>query len=525
MNILEAIADETLFARWFRDKATWQAWFAFVAALFGLPLTPDQLAVYRRATGRTEAPASAFSEAWLICGRRAGKSFVLALIAVFLACFRDYRPFLAPGERATVLVIATDRRQARVILRYVTAFLTMVPMLSRMIERETQDGFDLTNSVTIEVGTASAKTTRGYTFAAVLCDELAFWSTDTDAAEPDYAILDAIRPGMATVPGAMLLCASSPYARRGALWDAWRRWYGKNDAPALVWKAATREMNPTVPQRIIDEAMERDPASASAEYGAEFRSDVEAFVSREAVQACVSPGVFERAPISTQRYSAFVDPAGGAGGDSMTLAIAHKEKEIAVLDAVREVKPPFSPRATVAEFAVLLKRYRISYVTGDRWGGDWPAEAFREHGIIYRTSELSKSQIYGNALAEINSGKLDLLDHARLIAQLVSLERKTARGGKDSIDHPPGAHDDVCNAAVGALVNLVSVQKSFAGIWTDELTRPQPRDEFAPRFEWRERSDGLPGRVLVPVKGFDLESQPRATETHSMGERRAARIF
>ena len=44
---------------------------------------------------------------------RPAKSFVLATIAVFLACFRDWRPHLGPGERGTVMVIAADRRQAR----------------------------------------------------------------------------------------------------------------------------------------------------------------------------------------------------------------------------------------------------------------------------------------------------------------------------------------------------------------------------------------------------------------------------
>jgi hypothetical protein len=44
------------------------------------------------------------------------------------------------------------------------------------------------------------------------------------------------------------------------------------------------------------------------------------------------------------------------------------------------------------------------------------------------------------------------LDHARLTSQLCALERRTARGGRDSIDHAPGAHDDVINAAAGATV-------------------------------------------------------------------------
>ena len=108
---------------------------------------------------------------------------------------------------------------------------------------------------------------------------------------------------MATIPGAMLLCASSPYARRGALWDAHRRHFGKDGDPILVWQAPTRVMNPTVPQRVIDEAAERDPASAAAEFNAEFRRDIESFVSIEAVQACIfSPGVLERPPLRDAFY-------------------------------------------------------------------------------------------------------------------------------------------------------------------------------------------------------------------------------
>jgi len=71
---------------------------------------------------------------------------------------------------------------------------------------------------------------------------------------------------MATIPGAMLLCASSPYARRGALWDAWHQHHGRDGDPVFVWQAGTVMMNPTVPQSIIDRAMERDPAVAGIIY-------------------------------------------------------------------------------------------------------------------------------------------------------------------------------------------------------------------------------------------------------------------
>ena len=54
---------------------------------------------------------------------------------------------------------------------------------------------------------------------------------------------------------------------------------------------------------------------------------------------------------------------------------------------------------------------------------------------------------------------VDLLDDPRLVAQIVGLERRTARGGRDSIDHAPGAHDDVANAVAG-LVDVLITSKS-----------------------------------------------------------------
>lgn len=460
MNILDAIDDGNLFAPWFQDRGTWTAWFAFLAALFALPMPDEYLPTFETCTGRTEPPSTPADEAWLVIGRRGGKSFVMALVAVFLACFRDYREHLQPGERATVMVIAADRRQARVIIRYVGAMLERVPMLKRMVERSTADTFDLNNSTTVEVGTASFRSTRGYTFAAVLCDEVAFWRTD-DAAEPDYAILDAIRPGMATIPGSILLCASSPYARRGALWDAFRRWFGKADAP-LVWKAPTKLMNPTVPEAVIERALERDEASARAEFFAEFRSDIEALFSREAIAAVVDDGVMVRPPVSSVAYSAFVDPSGGSS-DSMTLAIAHQEGERAILDAVSERKAPFSPDSVVREFSQMLRMYGVNAVRGDRYGGEWPREAFRKHGIRYDLADLTRSEIYLTLLPRVNSGTVDLIDVPRMENQFIALERRTSRGGRDIVDHPPGGHDDVANAAAGALTHcgVVSGRAAF----------------------------------------------------------------
>ena len=213
-------------------------------------------------------------------------------------------------------------------------------------------------------------------------------------------------------------------------------------------------MNPSYPREIIDAAYEADPSSAAAEYGAQFRTDVETFVSREVVEAATVTGRFELPPVpGISSYVGFCDPSGGSS-DSMTLAIAHSDRatKCAVLDAVRERRAPFSPDNVVSEFAVLLKSYGIRKVTGDNYAREWPRERFRVHGIDYDPAEQNKSEIYLSFLPALNSGRVELLDHAVLSGQLVGLERRTARGGRDSIDHTPRGHDDVANAVAGALV-------------------------------------------------------------------------
>jgi hypothetical protein len=450
ITILKAIADKNLFARrWFRNPESWSAWLAFLAALFCLPMTDDQLAIYQQCTGREAAPSIVHKAAWLVCGRRAGKSFILALIAVFLATFYDYTKYIVPGERGTILIIASDRRQARTIFRYIRGLLHGVPMLRHMIERETADAFDLNNNISIEIQAASFRSVRGYTVVAALLDEIATWRSD-DSANPDREILAAIKPAMATIPNAMLLCASSPYAKRGVLWDAYRKHFGK-DSSTLVWKAPTRTMNPSVPQSVIDDALEKDPAEASAEYLAEFRSDVEALCSPEVVAAATIAGRTVLPRIEGVGYVAFVDPSGGSS-DSMTLSIAHMEGNRAILDLVVERRPPFSPDSVTKEFADTIRSYGIASCVGDRYGGLWPRERFAQYGVDYQTSPQTKSDIYLALLPLLNSGRVELLDSTRLAAQLCALERRTARGGKDTIDHSPGAHDDLINAAAGAIV-------------------------------------------------------------------------
>jgi hypothetical protein len=233
--------------------------------------------------------------------------------------------------------------------------------------------------------------------------------------------------------------------------------------------------------------MDRDPAAGRAEYYAEFRTDISACVSQEVIDGCVARGAFELPPAADVSYLGFVDPSGGAS-DAMTLTIAHRVGDMVVLDATREIQPPFNPDAATAEFSTLLKAYRVAAVIADRYAGEWVREPLRRHGIDYQLSEAAKSDIYRDALPLFNAGRPQLLDLKRLVNQLYSLERRTARGGRDLIDHP-GAHDDLANAVCGAFVmlerdrrpQLISVV-DVVGV--DGLLPPLPRSQYVFAAVW-----------------------------------------
>jgi len=464
LSILKACDDQRLFGQWFsktkHQQVSWSAWMSFLRVLFGLPLRASDMRLFEKCTGRTMPPKGPFNEAWLIVGRRGGKSLVLAVVAVYLALFRSWTQYLAPGERAMVLIIAADQKQARTIFNYIKGFIYAVPMLKERMTGQTKQSIDLKGRVTIEIQTASFRSVRGYTMIAVLCDEIAFWRDETYA-NPDAEILNALRPGMATVPGSMLLCASSPFSRRGELYNTHRDYWGKNGGDVLVWQADTKTMNPSFSDKVIQKAYDRDASRAAAEYGGSFRSDLEALFRPEVIQASIVPNRISLPYLSEFGYFAFVDPSGGSGKDAMTLAIGHTEWEsgIVTIDCTRRVVPPFAPKQVVSEFAQVLKSYHIFSIMGDRFGGDWPRERFREHGIDYEVSAKNKSELFLDLLQKMNSTGVELLDDIILRNELEALERRAGRA-RDTIDHPPNMHDDLANAVAGvaSMIQLHAVK-------------------------------------------------------------------
>ena len=351
VSMREALSDPAYFGSVLAGP-TWDAWRVLLIAIMGEPLDAEELATFGLLTGRTASPAEPVEAFWAVIGRRGGKTRAIAVLASYLAGCVDHRNILGPGERGILPVMAASVLQASQAFNFIHGAIEGSSHLSRLIESVTADTISLASGVNIQVRPASFRTIRGISAVGAILDEIAFFRSD-DSKNPDEEIVRALRPSLATT-GGPLICISSPYAKAGMLWKTFRKHYGLDGASEiLVAKAASRTMNPSLSARVVERAFEEDAAAAMAEYGADFRSDIRSLFDFEVVEAAIDRGCFERPRVPGLRYVAFVDAAGGSGGgDSMTMAIAHAEKDVAVLDLVRE----FRRRSSLCKFVPNLLR-------------------------------------------------------------------------------------------------------------------------------------------------------------------------
>lgn len=493
---------------------SWRPWrVLWTAALALRPLDPDELLIFQRHTGLDVPPSAPVRELVVVAGRRSAKSRQATLAALHGAISRNYRLEAAPGEAVVCAVVSPDRKQSRADLGYIKA-LCRLPRFAPYFEQINKDEITLNTGCTLEVKSASHRTTRGFSCPVLVLDEVAFLPTDLDASSSDQALVEALAPTQATFAQPLRMMISTPHRRAGVLWQEYSEHFGKPNPRTLVWCADSLSMNPLLDPAVVAEAHEKDAPWALAEYGdpethrVEFRADLESFLAPEVVAGCTVSGRYELPPLSTVRYSAFVDAASGSGGDSFAVAVGHGDRRdgrwVRVVDAIREYKPRFAPETVTGDVVTLLKTYGVRHVEGDKYAGAWCSDAFERRGVRYVASPRTKSECYLAALPVLNQGDVELLDLPALRRQLLALERRTAWGGRQSVDHPPtsSAHDDVANVAAGLVAMLergvisltggVSIERAGSG-----SVAPECRSIFddvgrAPRPPWAGSGGGLP---------------------------------
>jgi hypothetical protein len=470
LDPLKIFTDRNLLGQFLKDPSTWEGWLAFVCAVFGRkPVSRKRKEIFKQCAGGRKWPEREVAEAWVISGRRSGKSTVVALISAFLAAFREY-PNLTAGEVGHVLIVSVTKAQSNIIKRYLSGIFNENPFLKSLVVRETQTEIELSNGIIITVMTSDFRSLRGYTAIAVIIDEIAFFQSE--GSRPCHEAIRALRPSLATT-GGPLIAISSPYSKRGSLYNAWKQHYGK-DGDVLIWQSDSRTMNPCLSEAMIERQMSEDRAGSLAEWMGEFRSDISGFLPPEWIERTIIQRRYELPPQSNTTYRAFCDVSGGAK-DAYTLSIAHEEQReggpVIVQDVLKIRRAPHDPHEVTKEYAGILREYSCGEVCGDRYSAGWVINAYGVHGIRYKHAELTASEIYLFTESSFARGALELLDNSILVHELKNLERRTRQGGRDQVTHG-SPHDDAANATCGSLW-LLSQKKQgplLAGWLGSDLT-------------------------------------------------------
>ena len=448
---------EEAMARLGMDGRSWRAWTALSRLVDGSELDAQDREIINARTGLVDPPKDPVREVWGVCGRRAGKSAWAAVAAVVWAC-RAYPMATDP----VVLIVARTTQQARVVAGYAR---TAAEQLGVLDGKGSAEVIPVRGGVKVRVSPNTASV-RGVTAVAAVMDEVAHYHTGADAAWSDTDLLTALRPALATVRSPLLVGISSPWKRRGILADAWREWQdGDRPRGRVVWHGPSKLMNPTLTQAAIDADIAAHPAIA-AEYSADFFADGGAWLPPSLLtDEIVADLPKHRNPTRGSERFAFVDAASGGGSDSVALAVAERlppeldgwgevkdGPPTARLLFVREWRPKFSLEKVIVEAAADIRRYGLERVTGDAWAQGAQAALWRQQGVAYMDTAIPKSDIYHAVLPGLMAGRGALLSDPVLVEQLRNrVEYETAKP-PPRVDHPKNEHDDVANAACGALM-------------------------------------------------------------------------
>jgi hypothetical protein len=175
--------------------------------------------------------------------------------------------------------------------------------------------------------------------------------------------------------------------------------------------------------------MVTDPEAARSEWQAEFRS---CWTTPSSRMPSTTPARWSCPRATTDVIHCFVDASAGRH-DAFSCAIGHcegnKGEETWVCDVIRGRLVPFDPRTTAEEYAALARSYGCTKIVGDAFAGEWVSAAFRDCGIRYEVSPLTKSALYLEALPGFNRSAVAIPNHEKLLRELRGLKRRVHRSG------------------------------------------------------------------------------------------------
>ena len=416
-------------------------------------MNAEEQEIYQRATGRSELVLAEQNEATLIAGRRSGKTSKIGASIALYEAFRD--PHLTRGDRGYAMLIAPAKYQAKIALRFIREHLNSSSLLKSYVASERRDELELTNGICIVCYPCSYVAVRGVSVVCAICDEVAFWRHEETAANPEEEeVLAALRPAMATFPTAKLIKISTPFRKEGILW---REYQQRAEVEHLVWQLPSALMNPTIQDRILEEARKRDESKFRSEFLAEFTNDSAGWITPDVLDACIVRNRTELPRIGNSTYVVAVDPA--FKGNDFALAVLHKTADgPVVVDRVARwagtKKAPLGYQWVCGEIARIINEYGIREVLGDQFCAVVIKQHFDKLGIHYHEYTFgahTRADLFGNLRHLLVQRNIELLDEPVLLRELRALEERRTPNGNTDIRPSYSQKDDVAVAvALGA---------------------------------------------------------------------------
>lgn len=144
----------------------------------------------------------------------------------------------------------------------------------------------------------------------------------------------------------------------------------------------------------------------------------------------------------------------------------HREKDKKVVeDFHKRYKVPHDPYQIIGVMCNELRRYKIRRVTGDNYGAEFVASAFKSNGIGYEKCKLSKSQLYIEFVPRVGSNAIQLLDDEFCVKQFAALERRVRSGGKIQLTILKVAKTTLATRCPGQVI-LPAKNEGLLGRWT-----------------------------------------------------------
>jgi phage FluMu gp28-like protein len=364
--------------------------------------------------------------------RQSGKSHIVAALLLYYALTRS---------KVCVGVVGPSFRQAKLIIRKITAFLRCLPRGAVLKSRKTVIYFS--NGSVIECFPNNPDTIRGPTLHLVYWDEMNFTANDEE-------MYDAILFTLGTTDG-KFVCSSTPWTTDHIFYRIFNHAdYSDFAKSHVTWKDATEPDGP-LKRRIlgkIRKQLKGDPWRWHREMEAEWAEDESRYFPQELITKCVNGALsyFSFIARLSGRFCVGVDLGKKRDHSAVAVVRLHQDGGVQLVHLHRfRLGTPYA--SVIGYVKALTDRYRtVEAIYVDQTGigeyvtEDMTAVVSNTRGVILTVKR--KEEVLGHLREQMQTGKLSMPYDSQLIAEIHCEKYELTKDGHTRFSHPEGTHDD-----------------------------------------------------------------------------------